>query len=119
MNAVIRQPPRLIINNLFDGWHLIGNLKHLVDLLLIFGDDEFDPCMLKDKYQFLGDRILISGHRQGAKTLRCEESPIKPRAVVTNNGDCIATLQTKHLEAESERPNLIQNLRPAPCLPDA
>ena len=93
--------------------------QDLVDLFLILRHDEGDFGVVQHEAHFIGHRVLIDRHGNGAKALRGAHGEIEARPVVADDGDLLAPLEAERLHAAGELAHRIAEVGPGPGLPDA
>ena len=116
---VVAQPARLVVDHLLELRQPLGDRQDLVDLLLVLDRGEAHVGMRQHIGQFVGDRVGIDRHRNGAERLRRHDRPVEPRPVGADDGDGVAALEPEPREPDRIGAHLVQHLRPGPDLPDA
>jgi hypothetical protein len=117
--AVVPHATRVVIDDLFQGADLVTDLEHFVDLLLILDDHEANAGILQHEQHLVGHGVLIERHRHATQTLGRRHHHVQVRAVVADDRQIVAPLETERGQATGQRANPIGNIRPAPGLPDA
>ena len=69
--------------------------------------------------QFVGDRVGIDRHRNGAEHLRRHHRPIELRPVGADDGDGVAALDAEPMQPDRIGAHALEHLGPGPGLPDA
>ena len=71
---------------MLDAGATITYLEHLVDLFLVLDQGHFDIGIVEHIGHFIGHRVLVKRHRDCAQSLRRGHAPVKPGAVVADDG---------------------------------
>ena len=116
---VVAQPARFVIDQPFELRHPFGDGQNLVDLLLVLDRSELHVGVRQHVGQFLGDRVGVNRHRNGAERLRGRDRPVEPGPVRTNNRNGVAALEAETGQPDRICAHLGKHLCPGPYLPDA
>jgi hypothetical protein len=117
--VVIAQAAGLVVDDVPQLRQLLLHRQNLVDLLLVLHDRDRDIGVVQHIGHLGGDRVSVDRNRNGAERLRRKNGFVQARPVVAGNGDRIAALNAEFRQAERNRANLAQQIRPGPGLPDA
>src|SRR5437764_7573417 len=117
--TVVEHAARVVVDDEAEGRELRAEGEHLVDLLLVLGDDHGDLGVIPGVRELLRDRVLVDGHRDATEGLRGDLGPVEARAVVADDRELLAAPHAERRQAEREVPHLGAGLRPRPRLPDA
>ena len=117
--VVVAQAAPLVIEHPLERGHALHHRCDLIDLLLVFDGGEAHAGMVEHEREFVGDGIGVDRYRNGAEHLRGGHRPIELRAVGTDDGDGIAALQTKPVQAGGIGAHDLEHFAPGPALPDA
>lgn len=117
--VVAAQAARIEVDHPLQGVQAALDLEHLVDLLLVAGDDEAGAAVVEDESHLLGHGVLVERHGDGAAALGGGHRPVERGAVAADDGDVVAGLQAEGVEAGGEVEDLTLGLGPGPDLPDA
>ena len=110
---------RVVVDDPAQRGQLVAKREHLVDLLLVLGDDHRHLGVVPDERQLLGDRVLVHGHRHAAQALRGHLRRVEARAVVADDRELVAALEAERGEPEREVAHVVVIVAPRPRLPDA
>ena len=116
---VVAQAARLVVDHLLQLRQAVLYRHDLVDLLLVLDRGEAHLGVGQHERQFLGDRVGIDRHRNGAEHLGRHHRPIELGSVGADDGDGLAALEAEPVEAHRIGAHDFQQLSPGPGLPDA
>ena len=117
--VVVAQAARLVVDHPFEFRQPLGDRQDLVDLLLVLGDGEARLGMGENEGEFVGDRVGIDRHRDGAQHLRRHDRPVEPRPVAAHDRDGVATADAVPMQSHRHGADDVVDLVPGPALPDA
>ena len=112
-------PPRIVVDDVLEAGQSVPHLQHLVDLLLILGDDDSRLGGLEHPRQLPGDGVLIESERQNAAGLGRELGDHPFRPVVPDDRDPVPPLDPQLRQSQREGAHPAEVLRPGDLLPDA
>jgi len=116
---VVRHPARVVEDHEAERRQLVLEREDLVHLLLVLCDDDRDLRVLPDVGQLAGDRVLVDRHRDAAERLRGHLGPVKPRPVVADDRQLVASLEAERRQTVGEVAHVVVVLEPRVRLPDA
>ena len=116
---VVAHPARVVVDDVFEPGRLIPDFQQLVDLFLILHRREAHGGILEDEQHFRRHRILIERHRHASQALRRAHHHVQMRAVVADDGEVVAALETQRRQAARQGTHPFGDLGPSPDLPDA
>ena len=117
--VVIAQAAPLVVEHLLKLRQAVQHRLNLVDLFLILDRGEAHVGVRQHEGEFVGDRVGIDRHRNGAEHLRRHHRPVELRPVAADDGDGFAALEAGPLQADRIGPHDLEHLAPGPGLPDA
>ena len=91
--VVVAHAALLVVDDVGEARHAVGDREHLVDLLLVLDDRELRAGMREHEAHLVGDRVLIDRHRNSAERLHRAECPIEAGAIAADDGDLVAANQ--------------------------
>ena len=98
---------------------LFPEFQQFIYLFLVFDDCVVDFGIVQDELHLLGDRVLVEGHGDTAKTLGGGHSHVQAGTVITDDGQLVAPLESQGSQPAGHRPHFVEYLPPGPGLPDA
>ena len=117
--GIVPQPLRIVVDDEFEMRQLRPQGQDLVDLLLVFGDDDRNLGVVQHKDQLAGDRVLVHRHRGAAEALGRQLRPIEAGPIVANDRELVAAAKAVRGQAQRKIAHLLPILRPGEGLPDA
>ena len=116
--AVVGHAARVVVDHEAQGRQLAAEGQHLVDLLLVLGDDHAHLGVVPDVGQLLRDRVLVHGNGHAPQALGGHLGPVEPRPVVADDGQPVAPAEAERGQPQGEGAHLVEVLAPRPRLPD-
>ena len=116
---IVAQAARIVVEDVAQGRALAHDLQHLVHLFLVFDDGEPDLGILKHESHLCRNGVLVQGDRHAAKSLGRRHRPVKPGAVIADDGQMVAALEAQFGQSAGQGADFLCLLRPGPGLPDA
>ena len=116
--SVVAQATRVVVHHIPQGWALLADFKHLVDLLLILHDDHANVRILQHVNHLLRHGILIQGNGDGAKSLGSHHRQVELWAIFPDHRDVLATLDAQRRQTMGQDTDPVMDLLPGQCLPD-
>ncbi|EWS66153.1 hypothetical protein Y695_00586 [Hydrogenophaga sp. T4] len=114
---IVGQAAWLVVNDVLDRCTLIAQIKHLVDLLLVFSQDKADMRLMHEVTDFVGCCSRVDGHRVAAQHAGREHAHVEPGSVVAQDQQGILCAKTQAFHAGRAGERGIQHLRPGGLLP--
>ena len=108
--VILAHPALIIINDLLDIGQIVLNFQNLINLLLVFGNNESRAAMLQHIGHFFCIGVLIKRHGDSTGGLCGEHSPVKIGAVAANHGHKITLVQAQRHIAHSQRVHFFRDL---------
>ena len=97
--GIAGQATRLIVNDVVNRFALITQIEHLVDLLLVFGQDEADIRLVHEVTDFVVRGVGVYRHGVTAQHAGCQHAHIKSGPVVAQHQQGIFAIKPKMLHA--------------------
>ena len=119
VDVVARHAARAAVGQDAQHRQLVAQGQHLVDLLLVLGDDGDHVGVVQHVDQLAGDRVLVDRHRGAAQRHRRHLGPVDARPVVAGDAQLVAGPEAHRLQAEREVAHLLRVVGPVVGLPDA
>ena len=116
---VARHPARVVVHDVADVGAALAQVERLVDLLLVFGDDEGDLHFAGHVQHFLRRRVRVHRHRVSAEHARAQHAHVQARPVVAEHQHALAAHEAHLLQPGGDRQHGVGHLRPGRLLPDA
>ncbi len=116
---VVAQAPRLVVEHLLELGQAIHHRHDLVDLLLILDRGETHFGMGEHVGEFVGDRVGVDRHGDGAEHLHRHLRPIELGPIAADDGDRLAAPHPEPVQADGIGTHDLKRLAPGPSLPNA
>src|SRR5579883_662811 len=116
--AIVTHALRVVVDHPFDAGQFILERENLIDLLLILGQHKARFRMLDNVLDLTRDRVLIERHGHAAERLRRDEPPVQLWAVIADDRELVATLETERGKTKGHRSDVVVARRPGVRLPD-
>ncbi len=117
--VVAGEAARLLVEHALDPRQALQDRQRLIDLLLVFGDDEPRACVFEHAAEFICHGVGVERDGDRPQHLRGGDRPIQLGTVDAGDGDAIAGVDPEFEQALRERARLLVGLPPGPGAPDA
>ncbi len=116
---ILAHTTRVAVDNMLDAGALLGDLKNLVDLLLILGENHPSPGIIDQVGNLFVERILIDAKDHAADGMDTDLPGNPFGTIVADNTDCVSLDNPQLLETEGNIANLLLIIGPGQLFPDA